>query len=136
MTDATCVVAATMRSIICKHIVETKARAKNLQIDSNDNSEFKNEDNQIAKSSPIALLGKSKMDSVVTVMEVALSLSKFKQEEDLVHVLECTMSIMKQLAHEGECSTSNQNIPNKNTMDVKRCTSTRTSRSAKHKCRK
>ena len=48
VTDATCVVAATMRSIICKHVVETKARAKNLQIDSNDNSEFENEDNQIA----------------------------------------------------------------------------------------
>ena len=107
VTDATCVVAATMRSIICKHVVETKGRAKNLQIDSNDNSEFENEDNQIAKLSPIALLGKSKMNRVVTMMEVALSLSKFKQEDDLVHVLECAMSIMKQLAHEGECSNSN-----------------------------
>ena len=56
VTDATCVVAATMRSIICKHVVETKGRAKNLQIDSNDNSKFENEDNQIAKLSPIALL--------------------------------------------------------------------------------
>ena len=95
VTDATCVVAATMRSIICKHVVETKGWAKNLQIDSNDNSEFENEDNQIAKLSPIALSGKSKMNCVVTMMEVALSLSKFKQEDDLVHVLECAMSTMK-----------------------------------------
>ena len=136
VTDATCVVAATMRSIICKHVVETKARAKNLQIDSNDNSEFENEDNQIAKLSPIALSGKSKMNRVVTMMEVALSLSKFKQEDDLVHVLECAMSIMKQLAHEGDCSSSNRNILNKNVTDSKRTTSARTNRSAKHTYRK
>ena len=132
VTDATCVVAATMRSIICKHVVETKGRAKNLQIDSNDNSEFKNEDNQIAKLSPIALSGKSKMNRVVTMMEVALSLSKFKQEDDLVHVLECAMSIMKQLAHEGDRSNSNQNILNKNVTDSKKATLARTNQSAKH----
>ena len=136
VTDATCVVAATVRSIICKHVVETKGRAKNLQIGSNDNSEFENEDNQIAKLSPIALSGKSKMDRVVTMMEVVLSLSKFKQEDDLVHVLECAMSIMKQLAHEGEHSNSNQNILNKNVTDSKKATSARTNRSAKHKCHK
>ena len=136
VTDATCVVAATMRSIICKHVVETKGRAKNLQIDSNDNSEFENEDNQIAKLSPIALSGKSKMNRVVTMMEVALSLSKFKQEDDLVHVLECAMSIMKQLAHEGDCSNSNRNILNKNVTDSKKATSARTNRSAKHTYRK
>ena len=107
-----------------------------MQIGSNDNSEFENEDNQIAKLSPIALLGKSKMDRVVTMMEVALSLSKFKQEDDLVHVLECAMSIMKQLAHEGEHSNSNQNILNKNVTDLKKATSARTNRSTKHTCRK
>ena len=132
VTDATCVIMATMRSIICKHVVETKGWAKNLQIGSNDNLEFKNEDNQIAALSPIALSGKSKMDRVVTMMEVALSLSKFKQEDDLVHVLECAMSIMKQLAHEGEHSNSNQNILNKNVTDLKKATSARTNRSAKH----
>ena len=107
-----------------------------MQIVSNDNLEFKNEDNQIAKLSPIELLGKRKMDCAVTMMEVALSLSKFKQEEDLVHVLECAMSIMKQLAHEGECSNSNQIIPNKKDTNVKRAASTRTNRFAKHTYRK
>ena len=136
VTDATCVVAATMRSIICKHVVETKARAKNLQIDSNDNSEFENEDNQIAKLSPIELSGKSKMNRVVTMMEVALSLSKFKQEDDLVHVLECAMSIMKQLAHEGECSNLNRKILNKNVTDSKKATLARTNWSTKHTYRK
>ena len=136
VTDATCVVAATMRSIICKHVIETKGRAKNLRNVGNDTSELQENINQIAESSQAALSGKGKMERVVTMMEVALSLSKFKQEEDLVHVLECAMSIMKQLAHEGECSNSNEIIPNKNDTNVKRAGSTRTKRFAKHTYRK
>ena len=139
VTDATCVVAATMRSIICKHVVETKDQAKKLRNINNDNSHLENKVNKVDQTSTISLSEKNKLERVVTMMEVALSLSKFKQEDDLVHVLECAMSIVKQLAHEGEHSNSNQNTPNiptKNSMDVKKCTLTRTSRCAKHKCRK
>jgi len=41
-------------------------------------------------------------------MEVALSLSKSKNEEDLVHVLEQAMSMMKRLSNEMNDSTPNE----------------------------
>ena len=136
VTDATCVVAATMRSIISKHIVETKRMAKQLRNTGDDSSEFQDDINQIDETSHVSLSGKGKMDCVVTTMEVALSLSKIKQEKDLVHVLECAMSIMKKLAHEGECENSKEKIPSKNDAAVKKVASTRTNRSTKHTCRK
>ena len=136
VTDATCVVAATMRSIISKHIVETKSQAKYLRNIGDDSSEFQDDINQIDETSHVSLSGKGKMDCVVTMMEVALSLSKFKQEKDLVHVLECAMSVMKQLAHEGECENSNKKILSKNDATVKKVASTRTNRSTKHTYRK
>ena len=132
ITDATCVVAATMRSIISKHIVETKRMAKQLRNTGDDSSEFQDDINQIDETSHVSLSGKGKMDCVVTTMEVALSLSKIKQEKDLVHVLECAMSVMKQLAHEGECENSKEKIPSKNDAAVKKVASTRTNRSTKH----
>ena len=136
VTDATCVVAATMRSIISKHIVETKRMAKQLRNTGDDSSEFQDDINQIDETSHVSLSGKGKMDCVVTTMEVALSLSKIKQEKDLVHVLECAMSIMKKLAHEGEYENSKEKIPSKNDAAVKKVASTRTNRSTKHTHRK
>ena len=136
VTDATCVVAATMRSIISKHVVETKRMAKQLRNTGDDSSEFQDDINQIDETSHVSLSGKGKMDCVVTTMEVALSLSKIKQEKDLVHVLECAMSIMKKLAHEGECENSKEKIPSKSDAAVKKVASTRTNRSTKHTHRK
>ena len=45
---------------------------------------------------------------MLTIMEVALSLSKSKNEEDLVHVLEQAMSMMKRLDKEMNVSTPNE----------------------------
>ena len=102
VTDATCVIMATMRSIICKHVAETERRSNNLENVSNDNSE-NDEAGEITESLPITRPGKEELERVMSIMEVALSLSKSKKEVDLVHVLEQAISMMKRLAQGREC---------------------------------
>ena len=55
VTDATCVVAATMRSIICKHVVETKDKAKKLRNVTNDNSHLENKVTKVDQKLAISL---------------------------------------------------------------------------------
>ena len=102
VTDATCVMMATMRSIICKHVAETERRSNNLENVSNDNSE-NDEAGEITESLPITRPGKEESERVMSMMEMALSLSKSKKEVDSVHVLEQAISMMKRLAQGREC---------------------------------
>ena len=102
VTDATCVTMATMRSIICKHVAETERRSNNLENVSNDNSE-NDEAGEITESLPITRPGKEELERVMSMMEMALSLSKSKKEVDSVHVLEQAISMMKRLAQGREC---------------------------------
>ena len=95
VTDATCVVMATMRSIIHKHVAVPQGQ----------NSETDDKDVETSKH---AFSPEGKMQRVMTIMEVALSLSKSKNEEDLVHVLEQAMSMMKQLSNKMNDSTPNE----------------------------
>ena len=102
VTDATCVMMATMRSIICKHVAKTERRSNNLENVSNDNSE-NDEAGEITESLPITRPGKEELERVMSTMEMALSLSKSKKEVDSVHVLEQAISMMKRLAQGQEC---------------------------------
>ena len=102
VTDATCVMMATMRSIICKHVAETERRSNNLENVSNDNSE-NDEAGEITESLPITRPGKEESERVMSAMEVASSLFKSKKEVELVHVLEHAISMMKRLAQGQEC---------------------------------
>ena len=95
VTDATCVVMATMRSIIHNHVAVPQGQ----------NSETDDKDVETSKH---AFSPEGKMQRVMTIMEVALSLSKSKNEEDLVHVLEQAMSMMKRLSSEMNESTPNE----------------------------
>jgi len=112
VTDATCVIMATMRSIIFKHVVEIESRTNNLENVSNDNSK-NDEAREITESSPITRQGKEELERVMSIMEVALSLSKSKKEVDLVHVLEHAISMMKRLAQGRECLHSEEKVRNK-----------------------
>merc|ERR1712207_107222 len=85
--DATCVMMATMRSIICKHVAETERRSNNLENVSDDNSE-NDEAGESKESLPITCPGKEESEHVMSTMEVASSLSKSKKEVESVHVLE------------------------------------------------
>ena len=87
VVDATCVTVATMRSIIAKHNLETKRSAMKA------GSDLPLIDNK--KKHITQIPGKmNKIERVLTIMEVALSLSKSKNEEEIVHVLEHAMAIM------------------------------------------
>ena len=65
-------------------------------------------DDKSVETSKHAFSPEGKMQHVMTIMEVALSLSKSKNEEDLVHVLEQAMSMNKQLDKEMNDSTPNE----------------------------
>ena len=95
VTDATCVVMATMRSIIHNHVAVPQGQNEET-------------DDKVVETSQHAFSPKGKMQRVLTIMEVALSLSKSKNEEDLVHVLEQAMSMMKRLDKEMNVSTPNE----------------------------
>ena len=95
VTDATCVVMATMRSTIHNHVAVPQGQNKET-------------DDKNVETSKHAFSPEGKMQRVMTIMEVALSLSKSKNEEDLVHVLEQAMSMMKRLSSEMNESTPNE----------------------------
>ena len=103
VTDATCVIMATMRSIICKHVDETQRQTDNLDNVINDNSKNEKKVKEITESTQITPPGNDKLERVMTTKEVALFLSKSKKEVELVHVLEHAISMMKQLAQGQEC---------------------------------
>ena len=87
VVDATCVTVATMRSIMAKHNLETKRSAMKA------GSDLPLIDNK--KKHITQIPGKmNKIEQVLTMTEVALSLSKSKNEEEIVHVLEHAMAIM------------------------------------------
>ena len=131
VTDATCVIMATMRSIIFKHVVETESQTNNLENVSNDNSK-NDEAREITESSPITSPGKEESERVMSTMEVALSLSKSKKEVDSVHVLEHAISMMKRLAQGRECLHSEEKVRNKCVTGKKKSLAAKTDRSAKH----
>ena len=95
VTDATCVVMATMRSIIHNHVAVPQGQNRDT-------------DDKSVETSKHTFSPEGKMQRVMTIMEVALSLSKSKNEEDLVHVLEQAMSMMKRLSSEMNESTPNE----------------------------
>ena len=95
VTDATCVVMATMRSIIHNHVAVPQGQNRET-------------DDKVVETPKHAFSPEGKMQRVLTIMEVALSLSKSKNEEDLVHVLEQAMSMMKRLDKEMNVSTPNE----------------------------
>ena len=134
VTDATCVIMATMRSIICKHVDETQRQTDNLENVINDESENEKKVKEITESTQITPPGNDKLERVMTTMEVALSLSKSKKEAELAHVLEHAISMMKRLAQGRECLQSDEKFRNKNVMGKKNVA--KTNRSTKHKCRK
>ena len=95
VTDATCVVMATMRSIIHNHVAVPQGQIRDT-------------DDKSVETSKHTFSPEGKMQRVMTIMEVALSLSKSKNEEDLVHVLEQAMSMMKRLSNKMNESTLNE----------------------------
>ena len=95
VTDATCVVMATMRLIIHNHVAMPQGQNRET-------------DDKVVETSKHEFSPEGKMQRVLTIMEVALSLSKSKNEEDLVHVLEQAMSMMKRLDKEMNVSTPNE----------------------------
>ena len=93
VVDATCVTVATMRSIIAKHNLETK---RSTMKQGSDLSVIDNKNNPITQ-----IPGKmNKIEQVLTIMEVALSLSKSKNEKEIVHVLEHAMAMMVPMINE------------------------------------
>ena len=93
VVDATCVTVATMRLITAKHNLETKRSAMKA------GSDLPLIDNK--KKHITQIPGKmNKIERVLTIMEVALSLSKSKNEEEIVHVLEHAMAMMVPMINE------------------------------------
>ena len=96
VVGATCVTVATMRSIIAKHNLDTKRSTikpgRDLSLIDNN----KNHITQVPRKM-------NKTERVLTMMEVALSLSKSKNEKEIVHVLEHAMAIMVPMINEETC---------------------------------
>lgn len=130
VTDAACVVMATMRSIINQHSSGTKKRH-------NDNSMFAKKKNIIFDFNKKAGTGlppeQNKLEGILQLMEVALSLSKFKNQDEIFHVLEQAISMMKSIPPVERCSEAVECV---DCVKVGKPKTTRNTRVAKHTYRK
>lgn len=91
VTDATCAIMAEMRPIIYDPPI----------VDKNKNIIFDLNKEAVTELPP----SKNKTErNTLTIMELALSLSKFKKEEEIAHVLEQAISMMKSIPPVEQCS--------------------------------
>ena len=112
VTDATCVIMATMRSIISKHNSE-------LQVNHASNHASIDQLNipdsiQHAETTEI-----NKTEGIPQHIEVALSLSKLKNESEIVNLLEHAISMIKRKTNKKRNSTSDRGISNIDQRNVK-----------------
>ena len=93
VTDATCVIMATMRSIILKHNSE-----QHMNI-SKDNTRRDQSTTILAES----FSHTNRLEGILQYMEVALSLSKLKKEVEIVNLLKHAISLMKKKSENKRC---------------------------------
>ena len=92
VTDATCVIMATMRSIILKnHCVQQINNPSDIDICHDVRTRTSNSKKKFTEQ----VLTTNRTEGMLQYMEVALSLSKLKNEVEIVNLLEHAISMMK-----------------------------------------
>ena len=124
VTDATCVTMATMRSIILKHNSELMANRDTNHVSVDRSKTMLNFQNHHTPESTLHADTTDiiKTEGILQHMEVALSLSKLKNELEIVNLLEHAISMIKRKSNKKRNSTSdcgNSNIDQRNVKHTK-----------------
>ena len=100
VTDATCVIMATMRSIILKHNSE-----QHMNISTNNTRRDQSTTNSASPKTRLSasVSHTNQSEGILQYMEVALSLSKLKKEVEIVNLLEHAISLMKTKSPNKRC---------------------------------
>ena len=121
VTDATCVMMATMRSIILKHNSELQANHESNHVCVEQSKATLNFQNHNPPESTLHAETTEifKTEGILQYMEVALSLSKLKNESEIVNLLEHAISMIKRKTNKKRNSTSDRGISNIDQRNVK-----------------